>query len=65
MITQMSVFSWISAILTGLCFLWLIGLSIFCLVRFIVLKVKAKKEIKKYDDSQGKKTIKCSKNERD
>ena len=61
MITQMSVFSWISVILTGICFAWLVGLAIFCLVRFIVLKVKAKKEIKKYDDSQGKKNVKCNK----
>lgn len=62
MIIQMSVFSWISAILTAICFAWLVGLAIFCLVRFIVLKVKAKKVIKKYDDSQGKKDIKCNKN---
>lgn len=58
----MSVFSWISVILTGLCFVWLIGLAIFCLVRFIVLKVRAKKEIKKYDESQRKKDTKCNKN---
>ena len=42
----MSVFSWISTILSILCFVWLIGLGVFVLVRSIVLKVKSKKEMK-------------------
>ena len=42
----MSVFSWISTIVSVLCLVWLLGLGVFVLVRSIVLKVKAKKEMK-------------------
>ena len=51
----MSVFSWISSILSLLCLVWLIGLGVFVLVRKIILSVKAKKEIKQ--DEQKRKEI--------
>lgn len=57
MIIQMSVFSWISSILTLLCFVWLIGLGVFVIVRKIIFTVKAKKEIKK-DEQKRKETVK-------
>ena len=45
----MTIFSKISIILSIICAIWLVGLAVFCIIRAIVLKVKAKKEIKKYD----------------
>lgn len=44
-----SIFSTISAVLTGLCILWCIGLGIYVLVRFIIRKIKFKRELKKQD----------------
>lgn len=50
----MSLFSWISTIISGLCFFWVLGLGLFALVRLIVRKVKEKKQMKedlnKYDE---------------
>jgi putative effector of murein hydrolase LrgA (UPF0299 family) len=41
--------SLLSAILTICCVAWLIGLFVFALVKKIMLRVKAKKEIKKHE----------------
>lgn len=46
MITFQSVFGWISTVLSIACLVWLLGLGVFVFVRSIVLKVKAKKEMK-------------------
>lgn len=41
-----SVFGWISTIMTILCLLWCVGLGIFCIVKAIIKRAKAKKELK-------------------
>lgn len=40
-------FSWISTILTIVCLCWCIGLGLFVLIRSIVFKIRAKREMKK------------------
>lgn len=47
MIIYQSVFGWISTILTVACLVWCIGLALFVIVKSIVNKIKAKKEMKK------------------
>lgn len=41
-----SVFSWISTILTIVCLVWCIGLGLFVLIKWIIGKIKQKKQIK-------------------
>lgn len=57
MIIQMSVFSWISAILSALCAVWLLGLGVYVFVRWLINKVKMKKEINA-DEQKRKETSK-------
>lgn len=61
MITQLNVISWISAVLSVLCAVWLFGLGIFVLVKVIVNKFKMKKEQKEYDEQKGTKKTESSK----
>lgn len=61
MITQLNVISWISAVLSVLCVVWLIGLGIFVLVKIIVNKFKMKKEQKQYYEQKGTKKTESSK----
>lgn len=44
-----SVFSWISTVLSILCGVWLVGLALFCLIRWIIFKVRAAKDISKIE----------------
>lgn len=60
MITQLNVISWISAVLSVLCVVWLIGLGIFVLVKVFINKFKMKKEQKEYDEQKGTKKTKSS-----
>lgn len=53
-----SVFGWISTILTICCFVWIIGLLIFVLIKSIIRKVRYKKEQKelvgKHEQEKGR-----------
>ena len=55
----MSVFSWISTILSIACVVWLFGLAIFVIVKSILHKVKSKKQMKQdledYEKSKKRK----------
>lgn len=53
-----SVFGWISTIFTILCFAWVIGLLIFVLIRWIIQKVKFKKEQKELINTHEKQRAK-------
>lgn len=54
----MTVFSKISIIITAICFAVCVVLGLFCLVRAIVLNIKAKKEmkqaLKEHEDSKNR-----------
>lgn len=55
----MSAFSIISLVITAISFVWLLGLAIFVIVKAIIQKVKAKKEIKsnlvEFEKTKGRK----------